>query len=111
MEESTNPYSSKMDNAWNEKPRFFRKIVFRFLTGMLYGLVFLLGGALLIGFLSGILFSIISASDIEPSDQQLKWIGMLWIVIPYATGAAGFVLGVLGFLPSVERKSNMDIPI
>jgi hypothetical protein len=111
MQEPTNPYSSKVDNAWNEKPRFFRKIVFRFLTGMLYGVVFLLGGSLLIGFVSGILFSIVSTSDIEPSHQQLKWIGMLWIVIPYATGAAGFVLGVLGYLPSVERKSNGDIPL
>ncbi|MCU0718740.1 MAG: hypothetical protein MUC83_03480 [Pirellula sp.] len=104
MKESTNPYSSKMDNAWKEKPGFSRKIVYRFLTGMLYAVVLLLGGTLLIGFASGILFTIVSASKIEPSDQQLEWIGMLWIVIPFATGAAGFVLGVLGFSPSAWSR-------
>jgi hypothetical protein len=99
MEESSNPYSSEVHDASSKVSSFTGRIVVRLLFGMLYGFGFLFGSALLIGFGSGILFSILSASKVVPSDQQIRWIGISWITIPFVTGTAGFVLAILGVLP------------
>jgi hypothetical protein len=99
MDKSSNPYFSEVQDASSRVSSFSGRIVVRLLFGILYGFIFLFGSALLLGFGSGIFFSILSASKIVPSDQQMGWIGMSWITIPFVTGAAGFVLAILGILP------------
>jgi hypothetical protein len=107
MDESSNPYESEMHDVSNRVSSFTARIVVRLLFGMLYGFVFLFGSALLIGFGSGILFSILAASKVVPSDKQMGWIGISWITIPFVTGTAGFVLAILGVLPCA-RFSFVD---
>ena len=74
----------------------------------LWSLVFCFGGAVLLGFASGVCFSITISSGGHISDRMKEIVAMSWLIGPMIFGILGALLGLFGKLPGTRSLSKVQ---
>ena len=67
---------------------------------------FYFGSAMLVGFASGIFFSVQISLGGQVSERTTSILGLLWFIFPMIMGPLGLILGLLGKLPGTRRPSK-----
>lgn len=67
---------------------------------------FMFGSAMLLGFVSGVIFAAQTFHGGHISEQTTSIVGLSWATVPMMVGAIGLLLGFFGKLPGTRRWSG-----
>ena len=111
MESNNNPYVAPNHTADTDAASrrgsvlaFVRKI----LLTCVWTLLFFFGSAIFLGFVIGIYFVNTSSTASRPSQQTIELVGFAGALIPLVLGSIGILLGILGYLPGTQWKSQSE---
>ncbi|WP_430452101.1 hypothetical protein [Rhodopirellula europaea] len=109
MSPEFNPYSvgDGTDNHLvAEEPRTFWHSLLVFvrvgLVSIVWMVVYFFVSAMVLGFLTGIYFSVRYSAGSPPANPS-AWFSIAWMLAPQLIGVIGLVLGLLGKLPGTRR--------